>query len=236
MELREDYIEDQWVIINPGRGKRPHETNNKENIHKQADDLYNAVLNGDKENIINYVKMKETDLKPLEIINKFLIPAITEVGNLYDKGIYFLPQLIQSAGAMEKAVNYIKTKVPKNQKKKATLLICTVEGDIHSIGKNIVKMLLENYGYEVIDLGVNVVYTKLKEAVNQYAPAAVLLSALMTTTMINMEEIVYNLRKDKFEMPVFIGGAVVNEDYAKKIGAVYGGDAINTVKLIEKML
>ncbi len=203
---------------------------------KKKDKLYDAVLNGDKENIVSYVKEKESEFKPLDIINNFLIPAITEVGDLYDKGIYFLPQLIQSAGAMEKAVNYIKTKFPKNQKKKATLVICTVEGDIHSIGKNIVKMLLENYGYNVIDLGVNVNYEKLKSVLQKENPAVVLLSALMTTTMINMEVIIKNMRQDNFNMPVLIGGAVVNQEYADKIGAIYAGDAINTVKVIEELI
>ncbi len=208
----------------------------KKEDKKDKDPLYEAVLNGNKENIVALVQQKENEFSPLEIINNFLVPAITEVGDLYDKGIYFLPQLIQSAAAMEKAVNYIKSRFPKNDVKKASLIICTVEGDIHSIGKNIVKMLLENYGYDIIDLGVDVPYDKIKEAIQKYNPEMLLLSALMTTTMINMEEIVNNLRSDNINIPVLIGGAVVTEEYAKKIGAIYGGDAINTVKIIEKMI
>jgi len=203
---------------------------------RTKDELSKAVLEGNKENIIELVKQKEKKYSPFDIINTYLIPAITEVGDLYDKGNYFLPQLIQSAQAMEKAVEYIKKKFPKNNTSRGKLLIGTVEGDIHSIGKNIVKMLLENYGYEITDMGVDINYEKIKAVIKKEDPQALLLSALMTTTMLNMEEVIKNLKKDKIKIPVIIGGAVVTENYAKRIGALYGGDAVQAVKVINKLL
>lgn len=224
------------IDITIGQPSLKAKTTQQHKKKESNDPLYQAVIEGNKETIISLTRQKENKFSAFDIINKFLIPAISEVGNLYDKGVYFLPQLIQSAQAMEKAVDYVKQKYPKTKESKGRLLICTVEGDIHSIGKNIVKMLLENHGYDIEDIGVDVKYKTIKSMIKKGSPNALLLSALMTTTMLNMKDIIKKLKKDKIHLPVIIGGAVVTENYAKKIGAIYGGDAVHSVKVINELL
>lgn len=224
------------ISIMIGQDKKQTAPVSKQKLKKNDDPLFQSILEGNSENIIKLAQDKEKKNSPFEIINQFLIPAITEVGDLYDKGQYFLPQLIQSAQTMEKAVDYLKKKFPKKQKSKGKLLICTVEGDIHSIGKNIVKMLLENHGYDIKDIGVDIKYSQIKELIKKEKPDALLMSALMTTTMLNMKDIIKKLTQDKIYIPVVIGGAVVTEKYAQKIGARYGGDAVHAVKVVNKLL
>ena len=185
-------------------------------------DLKTAVINGLSgaagENARELLKTEQ----PLDIINLYLIPALDIVGKGFEDGTIFLPQLLMSADAAKAAFDEIKASIPaeaNGSEKKNKVVIATVKGDIHDIGKNIVKVLLENYGFDVIDLGKDVdpeiiVDTAIKEKVKLVG-----LSALMTTTVVNMEETIRLLRKRYPECKVMVGGAVMTQDYADRIGA-----------------
>ena len=172
------------------------------------------------------------------ILDKILIPSLDKVGKKYDSGEIFLPQLIQSAEAVKISLNTIKENLLKqntNVVSKGKIILATVKGDIHDIGKNIVKIMLENYGYEVIDLGKDV---PIEEVVNHSKKnniKLVGLSALMTTTVHSMKETIDALRKEGLNTQIFVGGAVLTEEYAKNIGAdYYSKDAKSAVEIAKK--
>ena len=174
----------------------------------------------------------------MEIVNAYLIPALDIVGEKYESGEIFLPQLIRSAETVQKAFEVIKEDMlSKSQEQtlhKGKIVLATVKGDVHDIGKNIVKILLENYGYQVFDLGKDVAIEKIIEKVQQEEVSLVGLSALMTTTVKSMEETIKKLRQSCPKSKIMVGGAVLNEDYARMIGAdFYGKDAKDAVKLAE---
>jgi 5-methyltetrahydrofolate--homocysteine methyltransferase len=176
---------------------------------------------------------------PLNIGNKYLIPALEEVGRLFDKNIYFLPQVMESAEAMKTAFNRIKRELPKNDAVSSgpKILMATVEGDVHDIGKNIVTMLLENNGYDVIDLGRNVKTEKIVEEAVKNKVDFVGLSALMTTTVTEMEHVIKELKKHNVKVFSMVGGAVVTEDYAKSINAdIYARNAMEAVEKIKRFV
>ena len=200
-------------------------------------DLYNAVKKGLKPEI-EKLTLEELDKNdPMYVINEILIKALADVGQLYDKGKLFLPQLISSAEAAKEAFAVISNKFPKSDSKKATVLMATVKGDVHDIGKNICKVVLESYGYDVIDLGKDVDINKIVEADKKYNPFAIGLSALMTTTVISMEDTIKELRKNNTKAHIFVGGAVVTEDIAKSINAdFYTKDALSFVNKLEELL
>ena len=202
-------------------------------------DLKTAVINGLSgaagENARELLKTEQ----PLDIINLYLIPALDIVGKGFEDGTIFLPQLLMSADAAKAAFDEIKASIPaeaNGSEKKNKIVIATVKGDIHDIGKNIVKVLLENYGFDVIDLGKDVdpeiiVDTAIKEKVKLVG-----LSALMTTTVVNMEETIRLLRKRYPECKVMVGGAVMTQDYADRIGAdSYAKDAMGAVRYAERL-
>ncbi|MDN5341614.1 MAG: 5-methyltetrahydrofolate--homocysteine methyltransferase [Oceanotoga sp.] len=197
-----------------------------------------CIENGLKEKtkIITIEKLKNTD--PLEIINNILIPTLNKVGDKYEKEIIFLPQLIQSAETAKIVFKEIKNKLPDldSSNKKDKIILATVEGDIHDIGKNIVKVILENYGYEIIDLGKDVACNKILEKIQDSKAKIVGLSALMTTTLINMENTVKEIRKKFDDIKIIIGGAVVTKTFANSIGAdFYAKDAREALKYLEKV-
>jgi 5-methyltetrahydrofolate--homocysteine methyltransferase len=197
-----------------------------------------CIENGLKEKtkIITIEKLKNTD--PLEIINNILIPTLNKVGDKYEKEIIFLPQLIQSAETAKIVFKEIKNKLPDldSSNKKDKIILATVEGDIHDIGKNIVKVILENYGYEIIDLGKDVVCNKIIDKIQDSKAKIVGLSALMTTTLINMENTVKEIRKKFDDIKIIIGGAVVTKTFANSIGAdFYAKDAREALKYLEKL-
>ena len=171
--------------------------------------------------------------QPIKIINDIIVPALDEVGVGYEKGIYFLPQLIMSAETAKnsfKAIQEYLNESGEKQEKKGKIVIATVEGDIHDIGKNIVKALLENYGFEVIDLGKDVSSETIVKTIVENDIKLVGLSALMTTTVTNMEKTIKQIRQSKKDCKIMVGGAVLNEDYSKMIGAdFYGKDALASV-------
>ena len=176
---------------------------------------------------------------PMEIINGKLIPALDSVGAKFEKGTIFLPQLIQSAGAAQAAFDVIKKAISERGGSGVSagrVVICTVKGDIHDIGKNIVKTLLENYGFDVIDLGKDVDYQEVVDAAIKYDVRLVGLSALMTTTLKSMENTIKLLHENNVNCKIVVGGAVLTPDYAEKIGAdFYARDAKETVDIARKV-
>ena len=176
----------------------------------------------------------------LDIINEELIPALDRVGKGFEKGTVFLPQLLMSAEAAKVAFEVIKTSLAESgqvQEKKGKIILATVKGDIHDIGKNIVKVLLENYSYEVLDLGKDVDPEIIVETAIRENVKLVGLSALMTTTVVNMEATIELLRKEKPDTKVVVGGAVLTPEYAKSIGAdCYAKDAMATVHYAQEIL
>ncbi len=203
-------------------------------------DLKYIVIKGLKEEAkqatIELLKSK----KELEIVNEYLIPALDEVGSKYEKGELFLPQLIQSAETVKNAFSILKTEIAKSNTKsisKGKIIVATVKGDIHDIGKNIVKVILENYGYEMIDLGKDVPIKTVVEEAKKHEVSLIGLSALMTTTLKSMEETIKALREDGYNGKIFVGGAVLTKDTAERIGAdFYAKDAKESVEIARKVL
>jgi 5-methyltetrahydrofolate--homocysteine methyltransferase len=196
--------------------------------------LYTAVLRGGKDEALTLteVLIAEGKEKPIDIINKILIPAITEVGELYDKGKYFLPQLIMSAETMKGSVERLKLEM-KGEKREVLgkIVFATVKNDIHDIGKNIVNVLLENNGFDVIDLGKDVSSEKIINAIKSENPDIVGLSALMTTTMIEMRKTIEAIREEQLDVKIMVGGAVVTSDFAESMGVNYSTDAVDAVRV-----
>lgn len=178
--------------------------------------------------------------KPLEIINNHLIPALDTVGKGFEKGTVFLPQLLMSAESAKEAFAILKEELAKSgqsDEKKEKVILATVKGDIHDIGKNIVKVLLENYAFDVIDLGKDVSPEKIVETAKEQNVKLVGLSALMTTTVVSMEETIEQLHKEVPNCKIMVGGAVLNQEYADMIGAdFYGKDAMQSVYYAQKIL
>lgn len=204
------------------------------------DRIKEAVMRGNKNGILKMTKeAHEEGNKPEDILNNALMPALTEVGNLFEKGKYFLPQLIGSAETMKIAVEYLEpfmiTEV--NGKSQETIVIATVEGDIHDIGKNLVALMLKNHGFRVCDLGKDVKTEKIVEtAVNEKA-SIIALSALMTTTMQRMREVVEYKNKYAPDIKIMIGGAVITKEYATEIHADgYSRDAAEAVLVAKRLL
>ncbi len=199
--------------------------------------LFAYVLRGQKIASGEATKELLKTTSPLEIVNEFIIPALDELGKAYESGKVFLPSLLMGAESAKSAFEVIKSNVGENSTvKKATFVIATVHGDVHDIGKNIVKLLLENYGFNVIDLGKDVPPQKVVEAVIKEDAPLCGLSALMTTTVPAMEQTVKLLKEKAPLCKVVVGGAVLNAEYAKKMGAdYYAKDALDTVKYAESL-
>lgn len=198
------------------------------------------VLKGNKKRITEDTKQAlDSDLAPGRILNEILLPAINEVGDLFDKGKYFLPQLIASAEAMKIAIEYLEPLLQElsDRKEMPTVVIATVEGDIHDIGKNLVALMLKNHGFQVIDLGKDVPKEKIIEAAKESHASIIALSALMTTTMQEMRKVIAYAKEQGVDAKVIIGGAVITQDYADEIGADgYSKDAAEAVKLAGRLI
>ncbi|MGX8680583.1 MAG: cobalamin-dependent protein, partial [bacterium] len=199
--------------------------------------LSDAIIRGLSEEAIKATRLELEKRSGLDIIEEILIPALDIVGQGFEKGTMFLPQLLMSAQASKEAFNVIKEAMAGTpQDIKGRIVLATVKGDIHDIGKNIVRTMLENYGYEVIDLGKDVapeiiVDTAIKENI-----ALVGLSALMTTTVVSMEDTIKLLRERKPDTKVVVGGAVMTQEYADQIGADhYARDAMDTVRYADEI-
>ena len=201
--------------------------------------VFQAVLKGNKEHILEEVKkMLDGGAKPDEIINEHLIAAINEVGELFDKKKYFLPQLISSANTMKLAIEYLEPMLERsNTEAMATIVVATVEGDIHDIGKNLVVLMLKNYGYHVIDLGKDVPADVIVDTAMNEGAKVIGLSALMTTTMMRMKDVVELAKEKGCTAKIVIGGAAITESFSDEIGADgYSKDAAECVKLVERLL
>ncbi len=199
-----------------------------------------AVEKGLKEEACHAARELLAARKPLEIINEEMIPALDAVGKGFEEGTVFLPQLLMSADAAKTAFAVLKEALSEDGaggQKKEKIVLATVKGDIHDIGKNIVKVLLENYGFDVIDLGKDVPSGQIVDAAVKENAGLVGLSALMTTTVVSMEETIKQLKEKKPGCKVMVGGAVLNQEYADRIGAdFYGKDAMQSVYYAQKIL
>lgn len=235
-----DYIQ---LFANTTAAVQTINSNNSTATKEQNLDLTEIILKGykdlSKEATEELIKTKE----PMEIINDFIIPALDEVGKDFEKGKKFLPQLLLSAETVSNAFEVIKAKIASSgntTESKGKIVIATVYGDVHDIGKNIVKAMLENYGYDVIDLGKNVPIETVVQAVKTEKAQLVGLSALMTTTVASMEDTIKAIRtyekEEGIHVDIMVGGAVLTEDYAAKIGAdFYSKDAMASVAVAKKV-
>ena len=206
----------------------------------KAHPVYTAVLKGNKGTVLDEVKRAlDAGCTPDAIINDYLIAAINEVGELFEKKKYFLPQLIGSANTMKLAIDYLEPMLERKNSGEdmPTLVIATVEGDIHDIGKNLVVLMLKNYGYNVIDLGKDVPGETIVETAMRENAAIIGLSALMTTTMMRMQDVVELCKAKGCTSKVIIGGACITQSFADEIGADgYSKDAADCVTLVERLL
>lgn len=217
----------------------PIEATKQTSNESYSSELQHAVIKGFKEKAKEITKELLKTTKPLEIVNKEIIPALNIVGTGFENKTMYLPQLLMSAEAAKSAFEAIKEFMSNGEKaeSKGVFVIATVHGDIHDIGKNIVKLLLENYGFDVIDLGKDVPPEAIVEAVIKTKAKLVGLSALMTTTVPAMEETIKLLKKDAPWCKTVVGGAVLTKEYADKIGAdKYAKDAMETVRYAEEVI
>ncbi len=202
--------------------------------------LYDAVLLGDKDNVIGFVQAElDNGADPMALVQEKLIPAITEVGVKYEKREYFLPQLIRSAETMQKAFGHVKPLLEqmRGKEERPVIVLATVEGDIHDIGKNIVALLLGNHGFEVVDAGKDVKAEDIVKVAIKHKASIIGLSALMTTTMVRMEDTVKIVQEQKLPFKIMIGGAVVTQAFADSIAAHgYSADAVGAVRLAKTLL
>lgn len=202
--------------------------------------LEEAVLRGDKENAVQMVEKElAAGADPLVLVQEKLIPAITEVGARYERREYFLPQLIRSAETMQMAFGRLKPLLEERRgpEKRPVIVLATVEGDIHDIGKNIVALLLGNHGFDVVDAGKDVKAEDILRCAEESGACIVGLSALMTTTMVRMEDTVRLVRERSLPYKVMVGGAVVTQAFADSIGADgYSADAVGAVRLAKSLL
>ena len=198
-----------------------------------------AVISGKMDDILPLVEVAlAAGEAPYAIVGERLIPAITEVGNKYERKEYFLPQLIRSAETMQTAFGLLRPLLEEMQgaEEKIKIILATVEGDIHDIGKNIVGLMLGNHGFDVIDLGKDMKAEAIVAAAQEHNAPLIGLSALMTTTMVRMEDTVTLIKEKNLNCKVLVGGAVVTEAFATSIGAHYSEDAVGAVRLAQKLL
>ena len=210
--------------------------------NKATSKLYQIIIKGYEDQAAEATKELLETTNPVEIVEKHIVPALDYVGKEYETGKKFLPQLLLSAETVSKAFAVIKSKLAESgetQQSKGKVIMATVEGDIHDIGKNIVCAMLENYGYEVIDLGKDVKAETIIETAQKEKVSVIGLSALMTTTVLSMEETIKKIRQAETETQkykIIVGGAVLTKDYATKIGAnYYGKDAMATVNAVKSI-
>jgi len=234
------------VLLNHDKGgedyiENLHEVEMTSSVKKSqtiTSDLVSVILKGYKEETLAYTRKQLETQSPLDVVNDHLIPTLDEVGLLFDKKEIFLPQLIRAAETIGVAFDEIKSNLStETNVSKGKIVMATVYGDIHDIGKNLVKILLENYGYEIIDLGKDVPPEAVLEAVIKDDVKLVGLSALMTTTVESMERTIELLNEQAPHAKIFVGGAVLTEEYAKKINAdFYCKDAKASVEVAQEIL
>ncbi|MDP8266838.1 MAG: homocysteine S-methyltransferase family protein [Candidatus Aceula meridiana] len=194
-----------------------------------------AILEGNREDIVSFVKeLLSIGVSAKDIVYKSMIPSINKVGDFFDQKKYFLPQLIASAEAMKAAFHFLEPRLQEKggeKIKKTVVILATVKGDIHDIGKNIVALMLKNHGFDVVDLGHDVDPKKIISEIKRHKSPIVGLSALMTTTMVSMKDVINEAKRQKLSCRFMAGGAVITPDYAKSIGAKYSADGVSAVKV-----
>jgi len=204
-----------------------------------ADPILQAVLEGNRDDIESILsRALEAGGEARKLVDEHMIPAITEVGVLFDRKEYFLPQLIASAEAMKKGIAWLEPRLAgaaTTKKEKGRIIIATVEGDVHDIGKNIVALMLRNQGYAVTDLGKDVPAATIIDEAVRIKPAVIALSALMTTTMVKMADVIDLARKQAVDCRFMVGGAVVTKGYAESIGAHYAKDGVEAVRVADEL-
>lgn len=223
-----------------GNAAKEATADNGPQISEMQDKLKTAVLKGNRNGIVKITKEAlESGEKPAELLNQVLLPAINQVGEFFDQGKYFLPQLIASAEAMKNSIEVLEPllQTEGTGEEMPVVVIATVEGDIHDIGKNLVALMLKNHGFHVIDLGKDVPQAKILESAKEHHAEFIALSALMTTTMQRMREIVAAAKEEGITAKIIIGGAVITQEYADEIGADgYSKDAADAVKLAKSLM
>ncbi len=223
-----------------GNAAKEETADNGPQINEMQDKLKTAVLKGNRNGIVKITKEAlESGEKPAELLNQVLLPAINQVGEFFDQGKYFLPQLIASAEAMKNSIEVLEPLLQTGGtgEEMPVVVIATVEGDIHDIGKNLVALMLKNHGFHVIDLGKDVPQAKILESAKEHHAEFIALSALMTTTMQRMREIVAAAKEEGITAKIIIGGAVITQEYADEIGADgYSKDAADAVKLAKSLM
>jgi len=223
-----------------GNAAKEATADNGPQINEMQDKLKTAVLKGNRNGIVKITKEAlESGEKPAELLNQVLLPAINQVGEFFDQGKYFLPQLIASAEAMKNSIEVLEPLLQTGGtgEEMPVVVIATVEGDIHDIGKNLVALMLKNHGFHVIDLGKDVPQAKILESAKEHHAEFIALSALMTTTMQRMREIVAAAKEEGITAKIIIGGAVFTQEYADEIGADgYSKDAADAVKLAKSLM
>lgn len=235
------------LYIEKMNSMREYENNGSDTVVKNdtgnisiREQLKETILKGKRGQAKDLTKKAlEDSLEASDILNNILITAINEVGDLFEKGKYFLPQLIASAETMKLSIEVLEPLLKSNQDKKEmpVVVIATVAGDIHDIGKNLVSLMLSNYGFRVIDLGKDVKKEMIIETAIKENAKIIALSALMTTTMREMDEVVKYAKAKQIKAKIIVGGAVITQDYADEIGADgYSKDAAEAVKCASKLL
>lgn len=218
--------------------KNEHEKVEAKKNEKIEDKIVSAIIEGRREEIeLLCKKALKEKIAPSSLLQKWMIPAIMKVGDFYDSRKYFLPQLIASAETMQRGFNILEPALKSSgtNKSRGTIVFATVQGDIHDIGKNIVVLMLRNFGFKVIDLGKDVTAKTIVDAAIENNADVVGLSALMTTTMIRMPEIMELAKKKGLGAKFMVGGAVVTREWAKSIGAEYSTDGVEAVSLASKL-
>lgn len=207
-----------------------------------SEQVHQAILTGNRDDIVGLIDgllKSDAHVTAARTVEEFMIPAILKVGDLYERKIYFLPQLIASAEAMKKGLDHLEPLLRAAKSRvagKGVILLATVQGDIHDIGKNIVALMLRNYGFDVIDLGKDVATKAVIEHMKKHRPAVVGLSALMTTTMTAMQDVMALARSEGLTTPFILGGAVVTGPYAASLGAAYARDGVEAVRVVEELV
>jgi 5-methyltetrahydrofolate--homocysteine methyltransferase len=227
------YIEYMAAAENEAEVAEPEEQ------QKQDSDLQSVIVKGLKSEAARLTKALLKEKDALDVVNQYLIPALDIVGDRYEKGEIFLPQLVQSAETVKEAFSVLKEELARTGGRditKGKIVMATVKGDVHDIGKNIVKTVLENYGYQIIDLGRNVNIKEVVKAVKENQVKLLGLSALMTTTVKNMEKTIKAVREEVLDCKIMVGGAVLTSDYAEMIEAdFYARDAREAVEIAKEI-
>ena len=235
-----DFFKERKVSGASGRKKASSDKSNKSNSVGEHDAIFQAVLKGKREQIIDAVDASIASGRSADdILNISLLPAINEVGVLFDKKKYFLPQLIASGEAMKNAVTRIEPLLMAGRdssEQMPVVVIATVKGDIHDIGKNLVVLMMKNYGFEVHDLGKDVPKEDIVKAAKEHNADIIALSALMTTTMREMKNVIDYAHEEGLDCHFMIGGAVITPEYADEIHATYSSDAADAVRVAKQLL